>query len=70
MNELLPGKPALVIDGGKAMCGLVLTEEATGVEPKMWRVLGIGCGCSMPDADTSEADIAEFDRRSRKMVFG
>ena len=32
--------------------------------------LGIGCGCSMEDDDTTEEQAVEFDRRSREKVFG
>lgn len=62
--------PALVVLEGKAMCGIVMMEERSGVEPVVRKFLGIGCGCSMEDADTTEEQAAAFDARSRAIVFG
>lgn len=62
--------PALVVLDGKALCGIVLTEERAGMEPVARKVLGIGCGCSMEDDDTTREQAAEFDRRARAMAFG
>lgn len=62
--------PALVVIEGQAKCGIVLTEERAGLEPIIRKVLGIGCGCSMEDEDTTEEQAAAFDARSRAMVFG
>lgn len=61
---------ALVIDGETAKCGLVAMEELSGLDGIVGRVLGIGCGCSMPDDDTTDAEIAEFDRLSWIKVYG
>lgn len=59
--------PALVITDDKAICGLVLAEKrlAVGeVVPLITMSLGIGCGCSMHDPDTTEQESEAFDRRS------
>lgn len=61
--------PALKISGDKALCGMVLTESEDGLDPMIQNVLGIGCGCSMPDADTTDAQIAEFDRVSYIKIY-
>ena len=50
--------------------GIVLMEAALPVEKITAKVLGIGCGCSMADDETTEQEIEEFDRRSRELVFG
>lgn len=55
---------------GAAVCGLVVTEVISGLEPILANALGIGCGCSMPDSDTTEAQINEFDRKSYIKIFG
>lgn len=62
--------PALQVRGGKALCGMVLAEIAAGMEPMIQSTLGIGCGCSMPDADTTEPQIEEFDRVSYIKIYG
>ena len=62
--------PALVVLEGQAKCGIVMMEEHAGFEPIVRKVLGIGCGCSMEDDDTTEEQAAAFDARSRAMVFG
>lgn len=43
------------------LCGLVLAEEIMGGDQFLRRALGVGCGCSMPDAETTEAEIIAFD---------
>lgn len=73
-EQAFPGESApcraLVIEDGKATCGLVTVEDAAGMDGMIRRVLGIGCGCSMPDDDTTEAEIEEFDRLSMIRVYG
>ena len=49
---------------------LVITEVAAGMEPMLANSLGIGCGCSMPDAGTSDAEVDEFDRVSFITIYG
>lgn len=61
---------ALVFDEQeRAVCGLVKMEETLGIEPLVVKILGIGCGCSCPDVDTSAEQIIEFDRQARIRVF-
>lgn len=60
---------ALVVDDGRAICGMVAMEKIAGLDGVVSRALGIGCGCSMPDSDTSEAEMVEFDRRSYIKVY-
>ncbi len=62
--------PMLVMEENKTLCGLVLAEETLLAEPMLKKVLGIGCGCSMPDDDTTEEEMEQFDRRSYEIVFG
>lgn len=57
------------MDGDTAMCGIVAMEELSGLDGLVSRLLGIGCGCSMPDPDTNELEIIEFDRRSHAKVY-
>ena len=54
----------LFVQDGKALCGMVLAEESFGLAPILRRVLGIGHGCSMPDADTTDEDMSAFDLQS------
>lgn len=62
--------PALVTTDGAAKCGLVMAEQWFESEPILQKALGIGCGCSMPDASTSGAEMEAFDRRSFVKVYG
>ena len=62
--------PALMESEDGSLCGLVLMEEMTGVEPIVRKQLGIGCGCSMEDDDTTDAEAAAFHERSMRMMFG
>lgn len=62
--------PALVECEDGSLCGLVIVEAQTGAERMIAKQLGIGCGCSMEDDDTTEEQAVEFDRRSREKVFG
>lgn len=62
---------ALVFDEQeRAICGLVMVEEAVGIEPHVVKIVGIGCGCSCPDADTTAEQIMEYDRQAHIRVFG
>ncbi|OEZ52995.1 hypothetical protein JAB5_27590 [Janthinobacterium sp. HH103] len=62
--------PGLDVRDDVALCSLVITEADTGMEPMLAKSLGIGCGCSMPDKDTTEAQIKEFDRVSFIKIYG
>lgn len=62
--------PALVVEMGKALCAIVQIERTSGMVPMIQNALGIGCGCSMPDSDTSDADVAQFEHWSTVHVFG
>ncbi len=70
----LPGAaapcPALKIENGKALCGLLLIEQRFGLGPVLEKTLGIGCGCSLPDDGTTDDEIEVFDQRSHERVFG
>lgn len=72
-EQAFPGEAApcraLVVNDSGAICGMVAMEELAGLDGVVRRVLGIGCGCSMPDSDTSESEIVEFDRRSYIKVY-
>ncbi len=73
-DKAYPGRsapcPALVVLDGRAKCGIVMMEERAGLEPIVRKSLGIGCGCSMEDEDTTEEQAFAFDSISREMVFG
>jgi hypothetical protein len=60
---------ALVVDGSAAMCGLVAMEKLSGLDGVVSRILGIGCGCSMPDLSTTELEVIVFDRLSYAKVY-
>lgn len=47
-----------------------MIEEIAGLDPVVRKVLGIGCGCSCPDENTTEKEVEEFDEISEKMVYG
>ena len=81
MTELCPAAekltdslpcPALIIGNGVALCGLVLTPLPLRPEPlrDIHNQLGIGCGCSMPDDDTTEEEINAHDMLSWMRVYG
>lgn len=61
---------ALIYEYDQASCGLVLLEKAIGLEPMMRRMTGLGCGCSMPDNDTSIDDVKAFDMHLYQKVYG
>lgn len=62
--------PALVVSKGQAKCGLVIMEDHVGLEPVIRKSIGIGCGCSMRDDNTTDAQVAEFDAHSMTVAFG
>lgn len=62
--------PALVQKEGLALCKIVQTEKKAGMEPVIQKALGIGCGCSMPDTDTSDTTIAQFEQWSTVRMYG
>lgn len=45
-----------------ALCHLINTEVAAGMKQMLAMSLGVGCGCSMPDADKTDAEVEEFDQ--------
>lgn len=56
--------PGLDVRQNVALCSLVVTEAAAGMAPMLANSRGIGCGCSMPDSDTTDAQVEELDRVS------
>lgn len=62
--------PGLDVREDAALCSLVVTEAVAGMEPMLAKSLGIGCGCSMPDADTTDAQVDTFDRVSFVKIYG
>ena len=62
--------PSLDVREHVALCSLVIIEAAAGMEPMVAKSLGIGCGCSMPDASTTDAQVKEFDRVSFIKIYG
>lgn len=64
-----PCQALLFDENGIASCGLLLLDEGAGFDV-VGRVLGIGCGCSSPDADTESWQIDEFDRLSYIRMYG
>lgn len=64
--EAGPPCPALF----EGQCGLVRAESMLLKEPTLAKALGIGCGCSMPDDDTTDQQIIDFDTFSRRKVYG
>ena len=61
--------PSLIVHDGTQKCGLVILEAALPVEPVVAKQLGIGCGCSMMDDDTTWTEWLEFDRKSQLKMF-
>lgn len=62
--------PGLDIREDIALCSLLVTEAAAGMEPMLANALGVGCGCSMPDPDTTGDQVEEFDRVSFIRIHG
>ncbi len=62
--------PGLDVRQNVALCSLVVIEAAAGMEPMLAKSLGIGCGCSMPDSDTTDAQVKELDRVSYIKFYG
>jgi hypothetical protein len=62
--------PGLDVREDVALCSLVITEATAGMEPMLANSLGIGCGCSMPDAGTTDAEVHEFDKVSFIKIYG
>lgn len=62
--------PALIRQGDKWRCGIILMEKAARLEPITANTLGIGCGCSMTDEDTTQAESEAFDALCKRMVAG
>lgn len=62
--------PLLTIVYNRALCGYVMAEAAAGVEPVVSRKLGIGCGCSMADEDTTDEQMDRFNAASFIKVYG
>ena len=60
----------IALPGGSAPCPGLITETAAGMERMLAESLGIGCGCSMQHAGTTDAEVDEFDRVSFKKIYG
>lgn len=61
--------PALQKTADGQMCGLVLAESGLPSHQRMVTIgLGIGEGCSMPDKETTDEEIAAFDIRAMARV--
>ena len=56
-------------DSGEAACGLVALEVVMGIDPIVRKSLGIGCGCSCPDENTTDAEIQAFDSYCYQKMF-
>ncbi len=67
-DHVLGSCPALVVAKDGQFCGLVAIERETKAEPMLQKILGIGCGCSMEDEDTTKEQALKFDRESRELV--
>lgn len=67
-----PPCPALYIANNKALCGLVMDEHTLFTKDRQLisNALGIGCGCSMADASTTEKQIREHDEKAMRMTNG
>lgn len=61
--------PLIRMDGEKTLCGLVIAERAAG-QDRLAKSLGVGCGCSMADASTTDEQIDEHNRKSLAKVLG
>lgn len=61
---------AMTLADGKILCGLVEMERLAWMDGMVSRALGIGCGCSMPDDDTTADEIEAFDKLSHITVYG
>lgn len=77
MPEAKAPCPALLIEDSVepphhkvALCGMVVTEATMTGRNDIAKALGIGCGCSMMDDGTTEAEIDEFERLSYAKVYG
>jgi hypothetical protein len=57
-------------EDGRHRCGIVIMENHLGVDPVVKNTLGIGCGCSMCDDDTTLAETEGFDQMSKRMILG
>lgn len=62
--------PALTKTTLGFVCGLVLIERENGLPPEIERRLGIGTGCSMPDAETTDAERQEFHLANMLKIYG
>lgn len=66
--------PGRFLKGGLTFCGLVLMEkiaaEVGNVPLLVTKMLGIGCGCSCPDVDTTEEQMKTFDKLAYIQMYG
>jgi hypothetical protein len=77
-EEAFPGEeapcPGIFIKDGLTFCGLVLIEtiavEAGAIKPVVAKLLGVGCGCSCPDYDTTAWEVKRFDELARAQITG
>ncbi len=53
--------PALAFVGDEAECGLVVIERHFTGDKMITKALGIGRGCSMADASTTDEQIEKFN---------
>jgi ferredoxin len=53
--------PALTRRGNEWLCGLVLAEREGRMKPLIEISLGIGSGCSMPDAWTTQEEVDQHE---------
>ena len=67
-SHVKPPCPLLLRNDNVFRCPLVITEIESGLKPVVARALGIGCGCSMPDDDTTEEEIDAFDAWSKAHI--
>lgn len=68
-----PPCPGIYERDSRVYCGLVLMEKIgreldETVEPLVQKMLGIGCGCSYPDEETTEAEVILFDLKCKETL--
>lgn len=47
-----------------------IAVEVSNIEPLVTKMLGIGCGCSCPDANTTEDQMETFNKLSYIQMYG
>jgi len=61
--------PVLDVREDFALCKLVIAEAGARMEPVLANSLRVGCGCSMPDVETTDAQVEEFDQVSLIKIY-